>query len=347
MKLGPHVIIPTAAALRWAEHAPVVKAIDTVLPFERAPDRALRIFRHYFTSEEQRTLSGYELAQHIIAALGRYRHPRLVVELINEPSITNATEAQALLERTRHATRVLHSAGLKVAGFSFSTGAPGDLALWDVLRAGDYAGVDYVALHEYWGNQGFTPWHALRHRLVHERTQGDHPPFLITECGRDAVEGGGAGWQLSGISAAWYLSELEQYAELLDADGYVHGATVFTAGPTDDWWAFDVDGLVDGLVHLTEHWSIGGTAMDYVPRDVWNAYWRSLGAPGYNPETALGKARDAHPEWGVPISGERRWVLPDGSAIITQFFAAGVAYVREGDWENVGFAATLEELPKF
>jgi N-acetyl-anhydromuramyl-L-alanine amidase AmpD len=55
----------------------------------------------------------------------------------------------------------------------------------------------------------------------------------------------GRGWKEHGITAEAYLQELADLDAELQKDDYVLGATVFTAGPNDDWRDFDVDEFAD------------------------------------------------------------------------------------------------------
>jgi hypothetical protein len=234
-KLGPHVIGNTGTALEWARRAPIVKALDTTEPLRVAPDGATRVFRHYFWSQDT-SRNGADVARDVLAALGDYRHPRLFVELFNECS------AGAYREQTRQiveAAPVLHAAGVKLCGPSWSTGDYGETE-WRYLVDSTRGSLDAEAVHCYWGNEGLTIWHALR--FAQYWRPGD-PPVLITECGRDRVEGGAAGWRISGVTPEQYLSELRAYDAALGSLDYVLGAVVFTAGPTSDWWAFDTDAL--------------------------------------------------------------------------------------------------------
>lgn len=248
-KLGPHVIIPTEAALSWARQAPIVKALDDPTPLRAAERAKVLVFRAYFPDQN---ISPEEAFNIVNSRLAGFRDPRLYVEGLNEIHQYLEWGFADYVAWTRRFVELCHQAGLKVAGFSFSTGTPrlptdpGGAAEWDYLRSQGWAGVDAIAIHEYWGNQGFSGYNALRYRAVHAYLQ-NHPPFIVTECGRDAVEGGQGGWHRDGISAEQYLQELEAYDAELAKDDYVLGATVFTAGPTPDWQAFEVDSLATSL----------------------------------------------------------------------------------------------------
>lgn len=87
------------------------------------------------------------------------------------------------------------------------------------------------------GNQRFSTWNALRYRRVHEWLSRQHPPLVVTECGRDAVEGceGKPGWKRQAVSAEQYAKELLAYATELEKDDYMLGAVVYTFGPWQDF----------------------------------------------------------------------------------------------------------------
>lgn len=253
-KLGPHVQFETSPAMDWARVAPIVKELDTTNALRAAPPGAITIFRKYYEFQDINR-SGADVANEILGALGGF-HPSYV-ELFNETKQRVGDGLERHVEFTREAVDVLHRAGVAVAGFSFSTGQPEGGFVpnfsgtddWLYLRDQGFAGVDSVAIHEYWGHQGFTLWNALRHRKVHEWLGGQHPPFVITECGRDAVEGGAAGWLASGISAEQYLQELVAYDYAIQQDPYMIGGTPFTAGAAGGKWLyFDVDTLVPAIL---------------------------------------------------------------------------------------------------
>jgi hypothetical protein len=178
-KLGPHVISPTADALAWSRSASIAKAIDTTEPLRVAPDSAIRIFRHYFASQDIRR-SGADVVSEVLTALGGYRHPLLYTELYNEAG-ASAYKEQA--RQIREAAPILHAAGVKLCGPCWSTGDYGETE-WRYLVDNTRGQLDALAVHCYWGNAGFSVWQALRYRQFWK--PGD-PPVIITECGRDRV----------------------------------------------------------------------------------------------------------------------------------------------------------------
>lgn len=241
VKLGPHVILPSAPALRWEAGAPVVKGLDDTAVFSKVPSNAIRVFRHYFATQSLQNPQG--VANTIINALNDYDHSNLYVEVYNE-AYQSSAEIQDYCDFLTQVITYLHAANLKVAAFSFSTGNP-DYPVWSYIRSRRFCGADAVAIHEYWGDQGFTLQNALRHRTLWQ--VGD-PKILITECGRDAVEGGKAGWKISNITQDEYINELVAYDLQIQQDSYILGATPFTAGPTPDWQNFSTDEISDALM---------------------------------------------------------------------------------------------------
>ena len=248
-KVGPHVIKPTSDALDWARHANVVKALDDTTALRQAPQARYRIFRKYFPAQDINR-PGNEVVDAVLAALGDA--PATHVEIFNETAQRLGQGLEDYVSFTDEAVRHLadRRPDLTLVAFCFSTGNP-EQADWDYLRQHEYGGATCIGLHEYWGNQGFTGWNALRYRKVHEWTQGDHPPFLITECGRDRVEGGQGGYIADGVDEDRYIAEIDAFDMELQKDAYVLGATCFTGGPTPDWQNFTTDPLSGRLVALT------------------------------------------------------------------------------------------------
>ncbi|MGQ9683646.1 MAG: hypothetical protein ACUVX9_14000 [Anaerolineae bacterium] len=114
----------------------------------------------------------------------------------------------------------------------------------DILRPGDYVG-----LHEYWVDTAdiANPWHCGRWTLPPIATVLGNTRIVITECGRDQVEGRGKpGWKRT-CSEEDYLWDLETYDILLNQHPNVVGATVFTLDK--DWPDFDVYNIWPQVVY--------------------------------------------------------------------------------------------------
>ncbi len=244
-KTGPHIIRSTPAALAWVRQAPVVVALDNPEALAAAHPDATRVHRHYFEHQ----LLGADpcwVADQILGSLKGYRHLHLYAQVYVGIS---AAVTSLYIPLLREVTRLLHAAGVNVAGPSWYTG---DYKAEHVqaMRDAGWCDVDLWCLQAYWATKGFTPWNALRYREYWRR--GD-PPILIGECGRDrvrdgdpAIDGGyigTPGWTTQGVSGADYVRELVRFDQELQRDPYVVGAAVFSAGPTDDWRAFDTDAL--------------------------------------------------------------------------------------------------------
>ena len=191
-KLGPHIIKPTPAAMRWAQKAHIVKAMDTVAPFEVAQDHAIRIFRHHF-GDQSLNKNPQHIAGEIIESLKGYRHKNLVVEVYNEiPRTLTAVHAAMLIE----VVPILKREGLRVGGPCWSTGDY-EAEDFELMRSRKWCGLDFLFMHAYWGlpvglpmDDIFTPWNALRWRRWWK--PGD-PPVVVTETGRDMVRDGAGG----------------------------------------------------------------------------------------------------------------------------------------------------------
>jgi len=143
-------------------------------------------------------------------------------------------------ERLMH----MHVLGLRSVVGNWSVGTP-DLPTWASYRDALDAmhPQDLIGLHEYWVDLGDigNVWHCGRWRLVPALADKQ---IVVTECGRDRVEGrGSAGW-LGRASTEGYLAELRAYDALLCQHANVVGATVFTMGQyASQWMLFNVGSL--------------------------------------------------------------------------------------------------------
>lgn len=139
---------------------------------------------------------------------------------------------------------LMHAAGLHACVGNFSVGTP-DLPLWQVYAPmlNAMGPNDWLGLHEYWSSRAdlSNPWHVGRWRLLPEL---DNVPIVVTEAGRDTVEGQGkAGWRQT-CGADEFLADLRQYNSILMQQKRIKGACVFGGGHIyDQWRDFDVNDL--------------------------------------------------------------------------------------------------------
>lgn len=140
--------------------------------------------------------------------------------------------------------RLVHEFGLKYAAYSFSTGNPVHVELWDLLVEGLRAS-DYLAVHEYIApNVEWTDFNDTmlnRYRAAYERVPQDaRRPVLITEAGADF---NGEHGFMGKIGVPQYMSMLARYDQQLMRDPYVVGATIFCYGIDDKrWQTYDIAG---------------------------------------------------------------------------------------------------------
>lgn len=141
-------------------------------------------------------------------------------------------------------------AGREYAAYSFSTGNPNHLQIWQALEPGLMAS-KYLALHEYIypGENYEKPDFSMctRHRDVYNALSPAaraHVKMLITECGADlhGMMGADGGGYKKNIGNEKYWDWLRQYDDILLADPYVLGATIYTYGATKDWVTYDISG---------------------------------------------------------------------------------------------------------
>lgn len=156
----------------------------------------------------------------------------------------NRLIARAFDQFTVALAGLMHGAGQKYAAYSFSTGNPVHVELWDLLLDGLRAS-DYLALHEYilpdasW--QHFNTDMMNRYRQIYARVPADvQRPIIISECGDDYF--GREGYR-GAISNDLYLSHLKAYDAELMRDPYVIGATIYCYGISGPQWkTYDIGG---------------------------------------------------------------------------------------------------------
>ncbi len=161
----------------------------------------------------------------------------------------NHDKARAFSAFTVALAKLIHGVGEKYAAYSFSTGNPVHVELWDDLLDGLCAS-DYLALHEYiapdepW--QNFYTGMCNGYRAVYARVPiNARRPVLITECGDDYL---GSGGYQGRISNDMYLAQLKAYDAELMKDPLAVGAAIFCYGVDDKRWkTYDIGGA---LAHM-------------------------------------------------------------------------------------------------
>jgi hypothetical protein len=149
--------------------------------------------------------------------------------------------------------RLMHADGQQYAAYSFSTGNPVHIELWDLLLDGLRAS-DYLALHEYIApNEEWTDFFwgmCNRYRQIYDHVPADaRRPVLITECGADYL--GQQGFK-GKISVPQYMSMMARYDQELMRDPYVVGAVIYCYGiNAPQWRTYDIGG--DFARVLREH----------------------------------------------------------------------------------------------
>jgi|GEM_PF-6737480 len=242
-KIGPHIQSASSGASQWAANSNIVKGVDDTSGFGSAPSSAILVFRHFMGDGDQQYQgkTGASVADLVISKLGRGPQSNLYIEGPNECGLDDLAN---YINFMRDFTTRAHShpnGSYKVAGFSMSVGNPQPDQVTQ-MRAAGWAGVDAIAIHEYWDNNGPTyQYTALRHRIWH---QGGDPDVVITEAGRLCIgqfsganpgdcsfcKSDGCGWHDFNLTCAQYDGECQTYDQAISADGYVLGATLFTTG---------------------------------------------------------------------------------------------------------------------
>ncbi|MGQ9683718.1 MAG: N-acetylmuramoyl-L-alanine amidase [Anaerolineae bacterium] len=253
-KIGPHII----GGFSGAVGKPLaVKLVNPSVEYVRQMraelgPRCLIVVRWVedardLTNPEQAARAWYDRwAPQMRAMAGSPPDQRLAFEGLNEVPDEQAT-LYARFELARLA--LMQKAGYCSVVGNFSAGTP-DLPVWEkyrpVIRA--LAPGDWLGLHEYWVDSAdlSNPYHVGRWRKVPMLAA---VPILVTECGRDVIEGRGkAGWRAS-CSEGEFLSDLHTYNDLLEQHPNVAAALVFTVGMiTAGLEAFDCNSLWSRVV---------------------------------------------------------------------------------------------------
>lgn len=260
-KGGPHLQRLSSGAQLWTRAAAIVKAVDNSAALRQANPNAVTIHRHYFEPAYPAGRSPENIVDETLSTLGGFMPT--YVQLFNETRQRMPAFADHV-ELMTACTAILHSRGYKVLGSAFSTGEPQDTE-WLYWQSHAFSGVDAIAGNEYWALLDvpiplrFTIWNALRHRQVHALLK-IHPPFIITEAGRDMVRDGDnsinggyvgeKGWRNDGISAEDYIAECQAYEAELQKDDYVIGWVLFNGGGWANWSAYEWEEIAESLAKL-------------------------------------------------------------------------------------------------
>jgi hypothetical protein len=163
-----------------------------------------------------------------------------------ETAVNEATEEELdwLVQFSLELIPLMHADGLRCV-----TGNPA-VGHWNVENWPKFAPVlaamrpdDFLGLHEYWSDTGdiANRWHCGRWTIPEIAAVLGDVRIVVTECGRDRVEGrGDSGWRRT-TSAEDFVYDLEEYDRLLRESPNVVGATVFTLDP--NWPDFDASHL--------------------------------------------------------------------------------------------------------
>lgn len=165
-------------------------------------------------------------------------------------------KARHFSDFTVELAQLMHNTGRKYAAYSFSTGNPNHLEIWEALEPGVMAS-DYLALHEYIypGADYTTPDYSMctRHQKVYAALSPAaraHVKMIITECGADlhGIPGADGGGYKKNIGDAKYWEWLREYDKILLQSPYVVGATIYTYGANRDWVTYDISGSFANLM---------------------------------------------------------------------------------------------------
>ena len=263
-KLGPHNLTPNADALRLVRAgAPIVKLVNDFgagIEYLNLNPNLILVGRRIstFPDDPSRVVTGENLRHIIPEDAARlwvdiqsetYRlNPHIFIwEGPNEPAWQDLDDMRWYGAFEAERVILIASRGLRAVVGNFSVGTPhiqeNDVSWWNAFAPALFAAQQhggYLGLHEYEFGPltGAGGWLFLRYRKVHDwflmRNGLGALPILLTEFGVDFKN-----FNFD------YAAELEWADRQMRQDSYLHGATIFTFGSTNQAWdAFNVDGSI-------------------------------------------------------------------------------------------------------
>lgn len=148
------------------------------------------------------------------------------------------------------------------------------------------------------------------------------------------------GWH-SYLSERVVINRMRENVAGWVADG-VPGVVYFAGPMLNPMW--DSYGATDVMWDAFAQMEMAGLKevdmTGYDPHEIWDTWMKSLGSPGFNPETAIAKLRERRPDLGAPIGAEYQ----SGDYTI-QLFTGGVGYWKP-EMVDAMPAFRVSELPK-
>lgn len=151
-----------------------------------------------------------------------------------------------------------HAIRRRSAVGSWSVGVP-DFPDWAVYQPvlNAMRSDDVVAVHEYWADEADLRdpgrWHFGRFSLV---PQLRDKKIIVTEAGRDLINGRGGPWQSAQCNSEQYLNEFQVADDFYCQFPNVLGWVAFTIGQSGDRWAkYDCGPIWDKVVERTQAWT--------------------------------------------------------------------------------------------
>ena len=257
--LGPHVIgMPGSLTEFVAQAKPaIIKYLDPPLN-PNLPKASITIGRIHWLSEEKDLADPMWSAKFHADELSE-RADATGIRLwegINEPPVWKSADyISRLVAYENERVRILGERGIGAVVLNLSVGWPREWAGCPPARGNgvidwepfgdllsDLPAGNYLGLHEYWLPTGPLYPDSKYHRAGRLFRCPYDVPIVVTECGCDIGGGQGDGWRAQGLSIEQYVSQLEQYRDMLAGDPRVKGATVFTYGTVGgQWQAFDIE----------------------------------------------------------------------------------------------------------
>ena len=262
-------------------------------------------------------------------------HPHVWLYDANEVPINTHEQRVALNRFTVAFNAWVEAGGARHIKLNLGSGQPEGteeeilLAMEDLREAHDLSGLNGAHLYELLEHRG--KWSSFRYRLF--PSWWDRSRHLATEMGFDSDIS--RGWRAQNMTPAEAAGVMQTIADEWDKDGLL-GGIWFTGPHLDSRW-----GSWQGTLEMYEYWGsmsmtpVREGVMVYDPHVVWDRWMKSLGAEGYNSDTALAKLREQYPWLGIPIGMEFK-----AGPYVFRFFTGGVGY-----WHSI--TGAVEAVRRF
>jgi hypothetical protein len=287
------------------------------------------------------------VAERLAREARRWPHIRCILHGLNEPDVSGIPACDAVVAWELTFIRRCHELGYPTICLNLAYGNPPGDEMEMLLRMQRLRPVhdasDWVGLHLYMhhdaGGWGDYRYYSQRYRLWPHWF--DTGKLISTETGVESP-----GWRTQGLSEREVTRRMLENSRAWHNDGVAAAVWFLLANTSSDWDGYrPTREMVRRFVQEAAPANLDKEVEEMTQSDAHRIYdlWaRSVSGEGYNPDTALGKYWQKHPEVGLPTTPERATEL-NGEAIVWRGHTGGILVYRVRDG-RVAFCRTEKEL---